>query len=169
MFEVDVLTVLAPGEVMRAEALEALRDQGAVTLHHYFAPGRRLQPDSRAQTIARARNAVKRQGGASLALFLDRDVILPPGAIEALAKALTNAPHYGALGIDYGPTQPLPARHIGMGAMMLPRPILERIDFRAEPRRCECQICCDDLREWGFQVDYLPGFRAGHAKPPLPF
>ena len=63
----------------------------------------------------------------------------------------------------------MPALHIGMGALMLPRSVLERIEFRAEPGRCECRCCCDDLREWGFKVDYLPGYRAGHVKPPLSF
>lgn len=169
MFEVDLLTVLAPGEVVRREALEALREQGAVTLHHYFARGRRVQPESRAQTIARARNDVKQQGRSPLTMFLDRDVLLPPRGIEALAAALTADPEFGALGIDYGPPQPSPAAHIGMGAVMFPRRVLERITFYAEPRRCECQCCCDDLRKWGYKVDYLPGFRAGHVKPPLPF
>jgi hypothetical protein len=102
-------------------------------------------------------------------MFLDRDVVLPPGAIEALAAALEADAEQGAIGIDYGPPQPSPAVHVGMGAVMFPRPVLERITFRANPHRCECQCCCDDLRQMGFKVDYLPGFRAAHVKPPLTF
>lgn len=169
MFQVDLLTVLAPGEVLRKEALAALPAQGEVTLHHYFAPGRRLLPESRPETIARARNAVKAQGSSPLAMFLDRDVVLPAGAIQALAATLTADPSYGALGIDYGPPQPSPAVHVRMGAIMFPRSVLESITFRAEPGRCECLCCCDDLRRMGFRVDYLTGFRADHVKTPLPF
>jgi hypothetical protein len=169
VYEIDLLTVLAPGEVLRREALDALRDQGEVRLQHHFAPGRRLVEETRAQTIARARNAVKAEGSAPLALFLDRDVVLPPGALEALAAVLTADPQYGALGIDYGPPQSRPAAHVGMGAVMFPRAVLERITFRAEPGRCECQCCCDDLRQLGYRIDYLDGFRAGHVKLPLPF
>ena len=169
MFEIDLLTVLAPGEVIRKEAVAALQEQGEVIVHHHFAPGRRHRPESRVQTIARARNVVKAQGDAPLAMFLDRDVILPPGALHALATALSADASYGALGIDYGPLQTSRTPHVAMGAVMFPRKALDRVTFRAEPGRCECQCCCDDLRALGFKVEYLPGYRAGHLKLPLPF
>jgi hypothetical protein len=169
MLEVDLLTVLAPGEVVHRQAREALRRQGDVVLRPYFAVGRRIFPATRKETIAAARNTVKRLGNSPLAFFLDRDVVLPPGVIPALASALEQNPRYGALGVDYGPPQPSPAPHVAMGAVLFRREVLERITFRTAPRRCECQCCCDDLRALGYEIDYLPGWRAEHAKPPLPF
>src|SRR5436305_10443589 len=100
MIEVDLLTVLAPGEAILPAALEALEDQGCVRLRHFFAEGRRLPGEGRVETIARARNEAAGLGDAPFAMFLDRDVVLPPRGIEKLAFGLCLTPGYAALGIN---------------------------------------------------------------------
>src|SRR3954453_7858254 len=146
---VDVLTVLAPGEVVRPEALAALEQQGEVELRHYFAEGRRQRGESRSATVARARNVVKEQGDSDLALFMDRDVVLPAGGIARLVHALLADPACGALGITYQGPQPSPAEHVAMGAVLFRRAVLRQIRFRTEPGRCECFCCCEDVRRLG--------------------
>lgn len=168
-YVVDLLTVLAPGERLRPEALAALDRQGAVELRFHSAEGKRRPGESRVETIARARNAVKQLGESPLAMFLDRDVVLPEGAIAALARALEADLALGAVGIDYGPPQSSEPVHVAMGAVMFRREVLSSLSFRAEPPLCECWCCCRDLRARGLRIEYLPGFRAEHRKPPLPF
>ena len=164
MIEVDVLTLLAPGERMWPEALAALEDQGFVRVRHFFTEGRRQPGEDRIQTIARARNEAKAQGTAPYVLFLDRDVVLPPRGIERLAFGLAVHREYGALGINYQSPAPSPAPHVAMGAVLFRRSVLEQIRFRTEPGRCECLCCCLDLRRLGYQIDYLPNVRAEHPK-----
>ena len=164
MIEVDVLTLLAPGERMWPGALAALEDQGFVRVRHFFTEGRRRPGEDRIQTIARARNEAKTQGAAPYVLFLDRDVVLPPRGIERLAFGLALHWEYGALGINYQSPAPSPAQHVAMGAVLFRRPVLEQIRFRTEPGRCECLCCCLDLRQLGYEIDYLPTIRAEHPK-----
>jgi hypothetical protein len=169
MRPVDVLTILAPGEAVRPEALAALSRQGSIRVHHYFAEGRPLPGESRVETIARARNLVKSRGNSDLALFLDRDVVLPDCGLEHLAAALEDSPAFGALGIDYGAPQTSPGPHVAMGALMFRRPVLEQLRIRSEPGVCECECCCADLRAMGYQIDYLKGLRAEHLRARLSF
>src|SRR3954451_20269590 len=167
MFSVDVLIVLAPGQVIYAPVLRALQDQGCVTIEHHVVDGPRLPEETRVAAIARARNRAKQLGQAHYVLFLDRDVILPPQGIEALIVGLIVNPRYAALGINYqGPVAP-GTDHVAMGAAMFLRPILEQITFRAEPHRCECACCCEDVRRMGYLIDYLPGMCARHMQGPL--
>ena len=163
-FPVDVLTPLAPGETVHPRVLEALRDQGRVAVRHHLVEGRPLRGESRVDTIARARNRAKGYGGAHYAVFLDRDVVLPPGGLEKLVLGLIFNPHHAAFAIDYQCSEPAPASHVAMGSMMLVRPVLEQLHFRAEPGRCECACCCADLRRMGYAVDYLPRLRAEHLR-----
>ena len=58
------------------------------------------------------------------------------------------------------------ASHVGMGATLFRREWLEKLTFRWEPGRCECQCCCDDLRREGFGIGYLMGARAWHRPDP---
>jgi hypothetical protein len=161
------LTVLAPGHTIYAPVMEALEHQGHVAIQHHVAPGPRLPGESRVAAIARARNHAKELGSAHYVMFLDADVILPPGGIEALIRGLIFDPRYAALGISYEEPVPPGAMHVAMGAVLFLRPILARIEFRAEPDRCECLSCCEDIRRMGYRIDYLPGFRARHLRGPL--
>lgn len=167
MFPVDVLTVLAPGQRIYDPVLDALKHQGRVAITHHVVDGPRLKGESRVAAIARARNRAKALGQAHYVLFLDRDVILPPRGIEALILSLLLDPRYAAMGINYEEPAPPGARHVAMGAALFLRPVLARITFRAEPDRCECLSCCEDLRRMGYRIDYLPGARARHLRGPL--
>jgi hypothetical protein len=162
---VDVLTVLAPGEWICAPVLEALKNQGEVTLDYHIVPGERRPGETRVEAIARARNRAKAGGTALYALFLDRDVVLPPLGIEQLVYSLILSPQYAALGINYQEEVRTPwAAHVAMGATLFIRPILEQIQFRVEPNTCECYCCCKDIRRMGYCIDYLPGLRAQHLR-----
>jgi hypothetical protein len=166
-FPVDVLTLLAPGQTIYALALEALQHQGHVAITHHVVEGARLPGESRVAAIARARNRAKQLGQAHYVMFLDRDVILPSQGIEALILGLIFDPRYAAMGINYQEPVPPGAVHVAMGAALFLRPILERIEFRAEPDTCECYSCCEDIRRMGYRIDYLPGLRARHLRGPL--
>ena len=162
MIPVDVLTVIAPGETVAPEVLEALGRQGSVAIRHHLVEGPRAPGEDRVQAIARARNRAKTYGDAHYAMFLDRDVVLPPGGIESLVLALALSPHHAALAICYQDDPPIWSGHIAMGSMLFVRPILEQIHFRADEDFCECFWCCEDLRRLGYRVDYLLGLRARH-------
>lgn len=165
MIRIDILTVLAPGECLCPAALEALNHQGNVRLEYFQAEGKRLPGENRVGAITRARNEARRQGSAHYAFFLDRDVVLPPLALEKLAFGLALRPHHAALAANYQDEPPYsPAPHVAMGAVLWVRPLLEKLHFRWEPRRCECLCACLDLRKQGYEIDYLPGLRADHAK-----
>ena len=167
MIPVDVLTVLGPGRTIREPVLAALENQGDVVLEHHVVEGTPPLPgEGRIEAIARARNRAKQLGTAHYAMFLDDDVVLPPRSIEKLVYALIFNPRYAAIGIDYQDlVQPSPwAVHVAMGAVLFIRPILEQIHFRTEPGKCECLCCCEDIRQMGYCIDYLPGVRAEHLK-----
>jgi hypothetical protein len=167
MFQVDVLTVLGPDRTICEPVLSALKNQGDVELKHYVIHGTPLLPwEDRIYAIARARNHAKKEGDAHYVMFLDDDVVLPSLGIEKLVYALLFSPHHAAVGIDYqGMHQPfLLSVHVAMGAVLFIRPILEQINFRAEPGKCECLCCCEDIRRMGYLIDYLPGLRAEHLK-----
>ena len=163
MIRVDILTVLAPAEVMHPAAESALREQGAVELRHFFSEGRRLPGERRVEAIVRARNAVKTQGAARFVMFVDRDVALPSGGIETLVFNLLLNRHHAALGINYQEARPRsPAPHVAMGALLTYRRILEAMPIRCAPGRCECSCFGEDLRRAGYGIDYLPGLKAEH-------
>jgi hypothetical protein len=167
VFPIDVLTLLAPGQTIYPPVLEALKHQGHVTIAHHVVEGARLPGETRVAAIARARNRAKQLGQAHYVMFLDRDVILPPHGIEALILGLIFDPRYAAMGINYQEPVPSGALHVAMGAALFIRPILEQIQFRAEPDTCECYSCCEDIRRMGYRIDYLPGMRARHLRGPL--
>jgi hypothetical protein len=49
-----------------------------------------------------------------------------------------------------------------MGATLFRRSALDRIQFRWETKKCECQCCCDDLRRLGYGIAYDRTARAVH-------
>jgi len=166
MLAVDVLTVLGPGQQMLAPTLAALRNQGEVALlHHQVVSPHPAECGSAIEAIVRARNDARTRGTAHFAMFLDRDVLLPAGAIEALLYGFLIRPHHAALAIRYlDRDHSLVPFHVAMGATLFYRDVLERIEFRAEPGLCECMVCCNDLRRMGYAIGYLPGLVARHLK-----
>jgi hypothetical protein len=158
---------LAPGQTIYGPVLEALKHQGHVTITHHVVEGPCLPGESRVAAIARARNRAKQLGQAHYVMFLDRDVVLPPQGIEALILGLIFDPRYAAMGINYQEPVPPGSPHVAMGAVLFVRPVLERIEFRAERDACECYTCCEDIRRMGYRIDYVPGMRARHLQGPL--
>lgn len=165
---VDVVTLLAPGESVPAPVEAALERQGALRLRRHFVEGRIGPGEDRVAAIARARNRGKYRGAEPLLMFLDRDVLIPDEGVERLVFALAANRHHAGLGINYQDPVEGPAEHVAMGATLFHRAALDRILFRTEPGCCECLCCCRDLRALGYAIDYLPGLRAQHWKPPLP-
>lgn len=155
-----------PGPVRRG-----IEGQGGVRLNVRRVVGAPGPADpNRWATIARARNEGKRLGTAGWVMFLDDDVVLAPGCVPHLLEGLARRPEFAALAADYlGESRPreIPLgldRHVAMGATLFRRDRLRALTFRWEPRKCECQCCCDDLRRAGFAIGYLPGAGASHLK-----
>jgi hypothetical protein len=129
---------------------------------------RRADDRDRRVAIARARNEGRARAIAPWVMFVDDDVILEPGCVQALLDALKQRPGHAALAADYlgesrvGHPWGGPDVHVAMGATLFRRPALRRIRFRAEPDRCECLCCCEDLRRLGLAIAYLPAARARH-------
>jgi len=97
-------------------------------------------------------------------MFVDDDVVLGRNCVPRLVEQLRQKTIYAALAADYlgeglwgGPTM-----HVAMGATLFRRPVLDRIHFRWEPKKCECQCCCDDLRRLGYGIAYDRAARAVH-------
>ena len=118
----------------------------------------------RIATITRARNEALARGSSPWFMFLDDDVIPASDCVARLHHALQCRPNYGAFAADYLGEQRLrrETQHVGMGATMFRRPALTQIGFRWEANKCECLCCCEDLRQLGLRIGYLPGARAFH-------
>ncbi len=167
---IDVIVLTRESSPLAREVALGLRIQSGVDLRVHRHVGERLETDrTRWEAIARARNQAKSLGAPPFVMFLDDDVALGPGAVQALAEALIRRQGYAALAADYlGQTSPLgqsiqTTRHVAMGATLFRRVVLERIRFRYEDQKCECQCCCDDLRRMGHGVAYVKGAAARHV------
>src|SRR5262249_35246916 len=120
------------------------------------------------ETIARARNEGRRRGSFPWVMYLDDDVVLGPGCVATLAEELRRRTLFAALAADsFGEMSPDALNwdypvHVRMAATMFRRERLARLQFRWEPGKCECQCCCDDLRQAGFGIGYLRGAQARH-------
>jgi hypothetical protein len=165
--EVD-LVVLSRSHGSLPPAVErGIAAQRGVRLHVYRIVGE-PQPDDHCRwaTIARARNAAKRLGTSRLVMYLDDDVVLAPDCIAKLAAGLARRRGFAALAADYlrESARQRFTVHVAMGATLFRRHTLAQIQFRWQNGRCECQCCCDDLRERGRAIAYLPEARAWHLK-----
>jgi len=127
--------------------------------------GRQRPTDcNRWDTIARARNEGKRLGQSPWLMFLDDDVVLAPDCVYQLVRNLQRKSLHGALAADYLGEDRLGhvPRHVGLGATLFRRRVLDRIEFRWEDGRCECQCCCHDLRRRGIAISYCAQAGAEH-------
>lgn len=163
---IDLVLLKQAGQVVAQPVLDALEQQGRVSLNTIVVTGDRLSQDhNRWDAICRARNRAKSCASASKVMFLDSDVVLPEGAIERLAIALDRDPKLAAAAADYlGEAGRWSVAHVGMGATLFRRDILSRITFRWEAHKCECLCCCEDLRKLGWRIEYFPGLRAQHLR-----
>jgi hypothetical protein len=143
------------------------RNQRAIQLVVHRVVGTSRSDDlNRWDSIARARNEGKLRGTAPWLMFLDDDVVLEPRCISTLIDELDRRPSFAALAADYlgerceGQIAP----HVSMGATVFRRQALEKIHFRWEETRCECQCCCDDLRRLHWGIDYCRSSLARHLR-----
>lgn len=116
------------------------------------------------QTIARARNEGKRRGAAPWLMFVDDDVVLEPECVATLLGELNRRPLFGAVAADYlgEMSDGQVPRHVAMGATLFRREVLEEVDFRWGEQKCECQCCCDDMRQSLWGIAYSSAARAHH-------
>jgi hypothetical protein len=116
------------------------------------------------QTIARARNEGKRRGVAPWLMFVDDDVVLEPECVAMLLGELNRRPLFGAVAADYlgEMSDGQVPRHVAMGATLFRREVLEQVDFRWGEQKCECQCCCDDMRQSLWGIAYSSAARAHH-------
>jgi hypothetical protein len=168
VIDVDVV-ILSRGDGPLAEEVEkGLASQTSVRLHVHRVRGD-VRPDDpcRWESIVRGRNLGKRLGSSPWIMFVDDDVVLAEDCVRRLVDQLRRNPIYAALAADYlgQRSWSRPARHVAMGATLFRRPVLDRVRFRWEPRKCECQCCCDDLRRLGYAVAYARRARARHLPP----
>jgi len=124
----------------------------------------------RVATIARARNTAVQQARAPWLMFLDDDVVLAPDCIARLHHTLASRPDFAGVAADYlGESRwDQSSPHVAMGATMFRRSALEQNKFRWEPNKCECLCCCEDLRNMGAKVEYLPTAKAKHLPDTAP-
>jgi hypothetical protein len=168
---VDIVVLTRDEGPLRADVTAAISSQRGVYVELHRIIGAPQPGDaSHHVTIARARNKARDCGQSPWMMFVDDDIVLPHDAAIRLQAALVANPLFGALG-----AQVLPecdrwnlAAHVGMGATMFRREVLSRFQFRAEPGRCECLLCCRDLRQMGIGIAYLSGLRAQHVKSHSP-
>ena len=163
--EIDVVVLSRAAAALHPSVSRSISRQRGVRIHLHHIVGEPSPSDRhRWETIARARNLGKGLGRQPWLMFVDDDVELAPSAIRDLFDGLVRRPDYAALAADYlGQCSTADfRRHVSMGATLFRRAALERIRFRWEADRCECQCCCDDLRRMVLGIGYLPGVKARH-------
>ena len=163
---VDIVVLTRDGHVS-PDVLQALRRQTLPTDVHVVV-GRRKETDrNRWETISRARNRGRKIGSHSRVMFVDDDVILASDCVARLSKALDARPEIGAYAAQYlTEKHPGTRRHVGMGATLFRRQVLDRFPFRWEAQKCECQCMCDDLRAHAIGIEYDAGAKAYHISRP---
>jgi glycosyltransferase involved in cell wall biosynthesis len=167
MESIDLILLKQAGQVVPQPVLDALERQGQVSLHLHVISGERFPTDrNRWDTICRARNRAKSLGTSPAVMFLDSDVVLPDKTIEQLVAALQQDAKLAAVAADYlGEAGRQTLGHVGMGATLFRRDVLNRVTFRWENQKCECLCCCEDLRRSGWRIEYLSDLKAMHLNP----
>ncbi len=170
---VDLLFLSRDLSPPRPDVWEGIRAQEEVTIRLIRIMGPVRPGDrNRFETIARARNAGKRQGSTPLVMLLDDDVVLGPRCVARLAEGLIGRSEFAALAADSasemndGRDHWDYPRHVGMAAVLFRRERLQALTFRWEPSKCECRCCCDDLHRAGYAIGYMPGAEAWHKPSP---
>ena len=167
--DVDVIVLHRPAQLPPAEVLQAIRKQRVVQVQLHLQIGAPRPTDqNRWETIARARNAARQLGTAPWVMFVDDDVLLDPDCLATLLSELRASPSLGAIAADFARELHRPERagHIGMGATLFHRSVLQRLSFRFTDKLCECWCACLDLRHNGFEIRYSSAARVFH--PYLP-
>ena len=166
---VDLVVLTRTTGPLPREVEQGIQIQHEVQIVLHRVVGQARQTDRcRWETIARARNEGKRRGTAPWVMFLDDDVVLGPECIATLVHELCWRPIYGALAADYLDEcrDNQVARHVTMGATIFRREALKQVFFRWHDQKCECQCCCDDLRQRLWAIDYCPSASVRHLPKP---
>ncbi|MEO1524523.1 MAG: glycosyltransferase family 2 protein [Planctomycetota bacterium] len=154
---VDVMMLRRPNTHPPLYVRRSIALQHGVRTRLRVMEGRPLPGDaSRWETIVRGRNALKAVGDAPWVLFVDDDVALGPRCIIRLLQRLEREPKLGAVGSDYNQESRRPnwAGHVGMGACLFRREVLDKIEFRWQAKQCECRCAAEDLRGLGYEIAY---------------
>lgn len=168
--EVDLVVLSRDDAPLHSSVERGIESQLGVRLRVHRVIGQpRSQDANRWETIARSRNSGTKLGRAAWLMFLDDDVVLDPQCVRQLLRVLCRRRSLGAVAAPYlgEGAKGEETAHVGMGATLFRRDVLERIQFRWQPGRCECQCCCDDLRKQCIGIAYCPTARAWHLKPAL--
>lgn len=166
---VDVIVLHRPGTSPCPDILQAIRDQRKVQVMLHLQVGAPQPGDrSRWETIARARNAAKQLGSAPWVMFVDDDVLLHPDCIATLLAEFPGTDRLGAVAADFAGDllRPERAGHIGMGATLFRRSVLQRLNFRFTDKLCECWCACLDLKHNGVEIRYSHEARVIHPYKP---
>jgi glycosyltransferase involved in cell wall biosynthesis len=162
---VDVVILSRVDGPARPEVERGLRCQRGVKLVVHRIVGAAEPEDRRRwEAIARARNEGKSRGASRWLMFLDDDVVLDARCVLTLVNELRRRPAYAALAADYlSERRPRKvACHVSMGATLFRREALDQIHFDGNRNKCECQACCDDLRQLHWGIDYCGAAAARH-------
>ena len=154
---IDVMMLRRPKTVPPLYVRRSIALQHGVKTRLRVLEGRPLPGDkNRWDTIVRGRNAMKSVGNSPWVMFVDDDVALGPRCITRLVQRLEREPQLGAVGSDYNQESKRPnwSGHVGMGACLFRREALEKIEFRWQPKRCECRCAAEDLRRVGYSIAY---------------
>ncbi|QDS94416.1 hypothetical protein FF011L_31950 [Roseimaritima multifibrata] len=154
---VDLYMLTRPGVAIPEDVARHLNAQRGVSIHLHNGIGDpRPEDRSRWDTIARGRNDLKIRGTADWAMFVDDDVVLGAECVRTLLHELQHSSQLGAIAADYRREHFAVdwKGHVSMGACLFRRSTLEAIQFRATREDCECQCCCDDMRQAGLGIAY---------------
>lgn len=166
---IDVVILRRDESELPEAVMGPLRRQRGVHIRLHRIVGIPRSDDShRHATIARARNEGVARTDAAWVMFLDDDVALASDCLAHLHHGLASRPEYAAVGADYlhdsAPHGSSP--HVSMGATLFRRSALQRIPFRWENHKCECQCWCEDIRRMGLRIEYLATAKARHLNRP---
>lgn len=171
--DVDLVLLSRDLSPLRRDVERGIKSQVGVRTHvHRLTGAPRPTDRTRFETICRARNQARSIGSTPWVFCLDDDVVLAPDCISTLLDGLLARPGFAGLGADSAgemaggsenwdyPT------HVGMAAILFRRERLAALTFRFEGEKCECRCCCEDLRQAGYGIGYLPGAVAWHRPSP---
>ena len=164
---VDVIVLHRPGVPPKDRVLQAIRDQRTVDVTLHLVVGAAGPHDTnRWITIARARNTARSLGESPWVMFVDDDVLLESDCIMTLLGELQQSDRTGVVAADYSDDRSRTDRvgHVAMGATLFRRRVLQRLNFRATDRLCECWCACLDLRCNRIGIRYSDAAKALHLR-----
>jgi hypothetical protein len=163
---IDVIVLTRGLEPLRSDLLWAIRRQRGISPRVYRVWGRAEAGESSIAAIVRARNLGKSLGKSPWIMFLDDDVIPDLDCGWQLWQALQTRPELAAAAADYAceRSRVTASQHVGLGATLFRREVLNRVHFRHDASRCECLCCAEDLARIGLGMAYVAPAQARHVR-----